>query len=574
VAAVLVASCTREDQASPSAESSDTAVSINVTPATALDLTVGDHVHITAAAGSFSSTGAVTATLSEQPTTGVVGVSVAGRGVDITFTGTRPVRPLQVEFTDVSPPQSEDAIPTVLHQLANGDWETELARRTDTGGIAVDATTFSLRLPSWLDPRRWLADRVDSVVDSLTARTDPPPCSKTRLDWATLKPATTLMHSCLISNIEPKSKAVRAEVQLSPNRRFFVWSTVPEGVQYAWLEDQPEALRVALGHVFPLMKSGRQVLVGPGTRMTSGAPRPASDRTLTFTAFIDGYSAGLSLAASLLGLIDLDPPALLPALGWLTAQCADEVPSKATDVDGSWGFTTCVAETAVSALEKPEKAVGAAVEALGDRVYAEKGVQALQDKATQLRLVGKVLKTLGLVSVVRDIWAQIPDAFSQMGADRPGDIALTLRGRTAQVTANVVSLTGFGPAAWGSTRARAEIAFNASFSLQDLGNGCSQAHLARYPRTTFGIQDGRLAAVAIADKSVATDTGLRVGDPVSALSTAYPGVTSGPDPSDAASTRYRYTKGNRTAQFTSYNGKAIDVMQFGFSTSVGEYPCV
>jgi hypothetical protein len=199
----------------------------------------------------------------------------------------------------------------------------------------------------------------------------------------------------------------------------------------------------------------------------------------------------------------------------------------------------------------------------------------LTTAAQRLKLLGTVFEKGGLAFTVRDIWAEVPDAFSQMGADMPGDIHLTLRGDVAEASsANTVSLTGFGPATWGETRAAAETALGSSFSLLQMNGGCSQGTIVKYPHLVFGIQDGLLAVVAGNDKSIATDTGLHIGDSISALKAAYPGITIGVDPSDAYTTVYEYTKNGRTAQFLSYHGQTIDYMQFGLSTSVGEAPCV
>jgi hypothetical protein len=169
-----------------------------------------------------------------------------------------------------------------------------------------------------------------------------------------------------------------------------------------------------------------------------------------------------------------------------------------------------------------------------------------------------------------------------------GDIQLDAPGRALSVfpvvrkrrpITPVVSLNGFGPFAWGASRADAERAVGASFTVQDVGPGCQQAKLAAWPALVFGIQDGRVAVVAfggygLSGATPATDTGLRVGDPVSKIFGVYPGASAGPSSSDAYTTQYEYTRGGRVAQFLSFDQKTISSMQFGLAGSVGEAPCV
>jgi hypothetical protein len=137
-----------------------------------------------------------------------------------------------------------------------------------------------------------------------------------------------------------------------------------------------------------------------------------------------------------------------------------------------------------------------------------------------------------------------------------------------------ISLSGFGPFAWGDSRAEAEAALSNPFALQDLGNGCAQARLDWPFSPTFAVQDGVMAAAAVSDEWVVTDTGIAVGDPVSEIEAAYPDVVASPDPSDAFSTRYEVQRNGRTAQFISTDGATVGYMQLGLSSSVGEAPCV
>jgi hypothetical protein len=559
---------------SPAAPSTGPVTAL-VSPADPLEVTLPGVGLISAPVGTFDTAGSLTATVATTSPPEVVGVTLAGPGVDVTFTGTQPTGPLQLTLTEVGPPPSPEDIPVTLHQRHDGTWETLPAELGTNGDIVLSTGDFSPHLPGWLNPLNWLRSATDSAVDAMLSRTDAPPCAGGGPGFARLEPATTLVHSCLTSNTDPATGRVRAEVQLTPNRRFHMWVSAPTGLDYTWLEDQPTALRVVLGRLLGF-DAGTTALVDSGTLFTAGAAQPGLDRTATFTAYIDGRSAALSFGAQLLGLRDVSPAQALPALTFLIAQCSDELPADVGDADGAADFAGCLVQAALEGLRDPGKAFATAVDLFGDAAYARESEAGLKAVSKGLALLGKVLKVVGLVGTVRDIWAQIPDAYSQMGSDRPGDVHLQLTGRgpAADLT---VGLDGFGPVPWGTSLTEAEEALGARFALDiDLGGGCQQASLPQWPGLTFGIQDGTLAVVAFGTGEVApiTDTGLRTGDPVTAIADAYAAVRVDADPSDAFTTRYTAVRGDREAQLLSSDQVTIDQMQFGLSSSVGEAPCV
>jgi hypothetical protein len=470
-AAVLcMAGCTG-GQAHNSATSSSAApssakpASQDVTPDQPLDLKIEGLAQLTAPAGAFSAPTRVTLTpFSRTAATApaVPGVAVAGAGVDVTFDGPGPVQPLRLVLSNVSARPTGDALPTVLHRADDGTWETELGDVTADRAIVVEATEFSPRLPAWLTaPVDWMKDALSSVADSLVdavgGRTDPPACKNDAPRWASETSATTLVHDCLITNTDPNTGQVRAELQLAPNRRYYLGVQVPEGVQYTSVDQQPAALRAAFGRMFGF-DPGRQVFIGPGTSTTSGALQPSADGTLTFSAFVDPKSAALSLTMAVLGLAPdvprifgkkaVDPRGGLLAAALITVQCGDKIPAHASDADQTYEFFRCVLGAALGNLEDPDKAFSAAVQQFGDRAYAEEAKKALTKRATVLKLFGTVVKVISLGGVVRDIWLQVVDAFTQMTSDHGGKVALALRGRSSSPTGgadpHVVRPTGIG----------------------------------------------------------------------------------------------------------------------------------
>ncbi|WP_143425087.1 hypothetical protein [Geodermatophilus pulveris] len=545
-----------------------------MSPTEALEVTLDGVGQLTAPAGTFATPGTVTVTPSADAPPPTDGLTPAGSGIDVTFDGTQPATPLRLVLTDVAAARGPDDIPVVQHQRHDGTWETLPAEVTADGHIVVETTEFSPQWPAWLNPVNWVRSLADATTDALLSRTDALACADNGPGFAMMRPATTLLHSCLITNTDSDSGRDRAEVQLTPNRRFYVWISVPDGVEYTWLETQPAALRAALGQVFGF-DSDRQVLVDSGTLFTAGAGQPGLDRTLTFTSYTDGKSAALSLGAGLTGLLGLEPRQGLLAVTYLSVQCADKIPASIDDAGGMADFAVCFAQAALSALEDPDRAFAGALNLFGEDAYAREAEAALERTSKTLRLLGKALAVAGAAGAVRDIWTQLPDAFSQNGVDRPGDVHLDLAGR-GPVTDVTVGLDGIGPVPWGTPVPAAEEALGARFDVsEDNGLGCAQATLPQFPGLTFGLQDGQVAVAAYGGGDApATDTGVTLGGDVAEVEAAYPGAVVDADPSDAFTTRYTASSGGHAAQFLSFDQATVDYMQFGLAAAVGEAPCV
>jgi hypothetical protein len=116
-------------------------------------------------------------------------------------------------------------------------------------------------------------------------------------------------------------------------------------------------------------------------------------------------------------------------------------------------------------------------------------------------------------------------------------------------------------------------------AMGDVGN-CSQAALDGIIGVTFGVEDGVVTSASVQEVFdvglvPVADTGIELGDPVTELLEAYPDAVQDTDPSDAFTTRWRWTDGQHTAQFLSFDGESVQSMSFGLSGSVGdEGPCV
>lgn len=146
-----------------------------------------------------------------------------------------------------------------------------------------------------------------------------------------------------------------------------------------------------------------------------------------------------------------------------------------------------------------------------------------------------------------------------------------------------ISPDGFSTAfTWGTPQADAEAALGMSFELTDMGDvgNCSQAALDGIIGVTFGVEDGVVTSASVQEVLdvglvPVADTGIALGDPVSEVRQAYPDAVQDTDPSDASTIRWRWTDGQHTAQFLSFDGATVQSMSFGLTGSVGdEGPCV
>jgi hypothetical protein len=146
-----------------------------------------------------------------------------------------------------------------------------------------------------------------------------------------------------------------------------------------------------------------------------------------------------------------------------------------------------------------------------------------------------------------------------------------------------ISPEGFSTAfAWGASQPDAEAALAMSFELTNTGDAgtCSQAALDGIAGVTFGVEDGVVTSASVQEVLdvglvPVADTGIQLGDPVTELLEAYPDAVEDTDPSDAFTTRWRWTDGQHAAQFLSFDGATVQSMSFGLAGSVGdESPCV
>ncbi|GGS10241.1 hypothetical protein GCM10010169_63780 [Micromonospora fulviviridis] len=453
LAAVLIlgamaAACTTEEPAAPvtAQEVPQPAVSargdtmdVTVAPADALDVAVPGVGRLQGAAGSFTKAGTVriSSLRSDQPRNDFVVTSDVG--LDVSFVGTSLARPLRVIFDD---PRAAGlvpggAVPVALHRPDSGVWEVRPMSRAADGALVLETQDFSPNLLGWVPIPDWLRSVGDSFADFVTQRTDPRHCPKPAAPpWSSVVKGTTLVHLCSITNSD-SAGVPRAEVQVQSNRRFLTWVQVPAGRDYVWVDGQPDALRRVLNGA--LRHDMDQVLLPGNGWFTAGYRQPSAAEQKQFNAYIDGYSAGLTVALNLLGVSFGE--GVYGAVVIMRKCVASLLPMPTWE--GGKEFIACLVQQTLSNLVDPGKAYAAAMDLYGESAYAKSAETTIMKSMERLRIFGKLMRILGVAGVISATFPQLPDLFSDWGKDYPGRFTLKLAAKP--VTPTVPGPTTPGP---------------------------------------------------------------------------------------------------------------------------------
>jgi hypothetical protein len=271
----------------------------------------------------------------------------------------------------------------------------------------------------------------DSIADYATQRTDPRPCPGGAPKWSSTSLRTTLVHLCSITNTDKASKAVRAELQVQSNRRFFQWVGVAPGADYVYVEDEPDWFRTALAK---LTKQGRDsaVLVAGNGFLTAGYRQPKQTTTKAFNGSLDYYSAAFSVADVIMGLDVRDTVA---GSFVILAHCATDGEIAAfPNLESVQDLVKCFIEDSLKSLDDPGKAFAQALDLYGEAGYAKEAETSLRKSITRLRFLGRLIKIIGVAGVITSTFSQLPDAFSEWGNDHPGAFTMKLTGSAVAAT--------------------------------------------------------------------------------------------------------------------------------------------
>ncbi|GAB3841590.1 hypothetical protein [Dactylosporangium cerinum] len=408
------------DLPTPTVQAKGDAIVVAVAPDQPIAVAVPGLGHLTAPAGTFSAPGKLIARRLQSDSQDGSLVVVGGSGVDVAFEGTSLVSPITVLFDDPAATRDlpKDALPVVLHKPDGGDWEAKLLSRTADGVPYISTREFSPNLLGWIPIPGWIRNLADSFADFTTQRTDARPCGGPAAPgWSSVDKRTTLVHLCSITNAD------RAEIQVQSNRRFYQWVGVPAGADYIWVEGQPDPLRRVIAKVTG-HDIGSNVLLAGNGRFTAGYKQPAQTARKDFNAYLDPWSAGLSVGISVLGL---NPSTNVSSAVLIVAKCVTQLlpfPS----ADGAKAFLGCFVTQALKNLENPDVALSAAKDLFGEAAYAKEAEEGLKQAKDRLRYLGRFLKVAGIIT---STFPQLPDLFSSWGNDQPGRFTLELKGRPA-----------------------------------------------------------------------------------------------------------------------------------------------
>lgn len=213
-------------------------------------------------------------------------------GIDVTATL---AHPLTLKFAAGA--DHADAVPVIWHRDDQLGWSPIAAG--DAGGVAeADRDRFSPHVWGWADATKWLDDVTTKALNALRGRTTPPDCGTTPTPkWAAFTaPTLDVLLTCATTN--SRTGKERVEVELKNNRGLVQQIRIPDGVDYANVEDQPDYVRKLVRQ----MTGGDDVLLPPGKRLSIGFTRPTADREVAVNPQTSNLALGADLLVQLNGL--------------------------------------------------------------------------------------------------------------------------------------------------------------------------------------------------------------------------------------------------------------------------------
>lgn len=388
------------------AESGD-AIVVDVDETHPLAVEIPGLGRITAPSHAFSAPGQILVQPLSSSTGDGAAITTDGPGFDLTLHSTTIVSPLTIYFDDPSIAEGlpAGAIPVVAHLPDGGHWETKEIELTPDGVPYLITEEFSPNLFGWFALPDWLTSLPSKFEQWAMTAYPQRECIGGGPSWASVADESELIHTCLISNTDGASGAVRAEVQIQSNRARYQWVRIPSGYDYIWVDGQPTEVRSLIAAISGKSRDA-YVLLAPGAWMSVGYRQPTegqSNRDVTFQVTGDDQTNGLNFLAGLLG-IDLGAAsgagswASLLIVAW---NCKDSL-TNVGDV------ALCVVKQAAGNLADPKKAVGAAHSLLGDG-YGEEFLSKWTNLATKLQVLGIVVRLATMIDWFRKTVVELFD---------------------------------------------------------------------------------------------------------------------------------------------------------------------
>lgn len=496
------------------------AIHVRVSPSRRLRVVVPGVVTITGPRRAFATRGVMVVRRSRAKVQQRLGVRAAGAGIDVSFRRTRLRKPLTLIYRVGALPRGHVA--RAMHVANNGEWDVKPARRVGSRGLRIRTMSFSSLVPAWLDPERWGSNLMqwgsntaNWVASGVGGRTPPlSNCGPQAPGWFSFEKTSDLVHVCTIDN------AGRAEIQLKSNRGLSQLVRIPGNPAYVFVENLPDWLRGKLP-----WDTNKEVVLGPGQRMTVGYNRPTSDVSGQFV--INPYAARAQLdniARSVLDLVaglDAVPATAFVAYAW--TQCATDLQATFSESPLSTDVTLGKASCLITSLKKLAEDPDRARQIMTSLGASNSEADDLLRKADRLK---KAAKAFGVLEQVKSHAIQSVDE-SLRALVKDGNDTVPIRmtaptplgGVTGPLTPN-----GLGVMRVGMTVAEAEQATGADFMPGGSPDGVCY----------FGGPQGRVVLVTGSDSridvfsvdsvsGIGTDRGVRVGDSLERVRQLYAG---------------------------------------------------
>jgi hypothetical protein len=405
------------------------AKTVRVSPQTGVSVRLRSVATITGSPGTVDGTGTATITPVSVSFTDGPGLTSAGTGIEVTFHGARLVKPLEVTFATQAKPLA-DSYPVLAHQTDDGTWTLTPARLDEAGHIQIGTQSFSVNIPGWFNPKKWVSWFGSRIASVIGGRTSPISCPGGAPKWAQLVSGTNTVHTCLTSAIDSLSRSTKAEVQIKSNRAGALQITVPPDEDSTEVDEPSfELFKTLWDTIFH--QGSDSMLLPAGRTLTTIHSQPQFDEDLTFEVQVTADSLFYSIIGALIDTFAgeaADKLGAYTAIFYFISKCAGVVDYQSlaiTNPPTSQTFGSalgCLVAEATTALRDTNSAVQAASKVFGRYVDSHEFNAAVQRLVT----AGRALKGMGWVV---QLWPLIQMAWS----DVADSLTARLTGGTSQI---------------------------------------------------------------------------------------------------------------------------------------------
>lgn len=347
----------------------------------------------------------------------------------------------------VSEPPSADVIPGVLHLHDDGTFTLIPALYdADAGTVTVTISSFSDLFGGWWNPLNWAEEAIqvvqgayDFAADWVTGRTDPPACGDDPPDWASVATLElSSFHVCSQSNTRGDGTE-RVEIYIKSNRSTMQTVTIPAGIDYLWVETQPDWFRPVSGWIASditptngwIVTTAQAVTLFGGESMSFGFTRPTVDTDVEVRSFMSELQIVANHALGLIGGLEGDAALAITLAAYAcTSQISGiDLPSVSSPPDSLPEVVDVIAKCALELISEPELFAGIVREIVeqasldGDQA-ADFVLSRIPDGVSELARA--LLRAINVAGAVTRVFDGIFDSVAE------GQLSFELRGHRNQ----------------------------------------------------------------------------------------------------------------------------------------------